>query len=398
MDIGDATASHEGGYTGETARLQDLGAAARLAALLVLVAAFGCSSGPRLRGPVYGAQGEPFLSKRVSAAIDRTEDPVHRLILVGDAGAPLPQDPTLATVRRWADVRPEHTTLVFLGDNLYPAGLEPDDRARGEAVLRQQIGSARGRRIFVPGNHDWGYSPGVLQQVGRLGMQQEFVDSHPGAEFQPKSGCPGPVVRTLVPPGAALARGLTLVIVDFHWWLLPATARPTCDGVVDSAAFLDRLNAELEALAGENVIVAAHHPLRSGGTHGGLTRGFWMDLGASLAYRLYGSLQDLREPSYAEMVKVVSAALSEHKPLAFVAGHDHSLQVLEGGDAAQLLVVSGAGSAGSITGVTSLDDTLFAHAHAGFVVFDFFEVAGTGGALLVRVVETGAEQPVFTLG
>jgi hypothetical protein len=351
-----------------------------------------------MHGPVFGAQGEPFLSKGVSAAIDRTEDPVQRLILIGDAGAPLPEDPTLGTLRRWADVRPEHTTVVFLGDNLYPDGLRQDDRRRGEAVLRQLIESTRARRIFIPGNHDWGYSPGALQQVGRLRAQEEFIDSHRGAELQPKSGCPGPVVRPLVSPGKALARGLTLVIVDFHWWLLPETTRPSCAGIVDTAAFLDRLTAELEAHAGENVIVAAHHPLRSGGTHGGLTRGFWMDLGAGFFYRFYGSLQDLWEPSYAEMVTVVSAALAKHKPLAFVAGHDHSLQVLDGGDAAQLLVVSGAGSAGSITGVTSLDETLFAHAHAGFVVFDFFEVAGTGGALLVRVVETGTEQPVFTLG
>jgi hypothetical protein len=368
------------------------------ASLLLLLVAVGCAPGPRLRGPSFGSQGEPFLSSRVAKAIDRTEDPVQRLILIGDAGAPLPEDPTLATLRRWADVRPERTTVVFLGDNLYPDGLRQDDRPRGEAVLRQQLQSTRARRIFVPGNHDWGYAPGVLQQVGRLRAEEEFVDSHAGAEFQPKSGCPGPVARTLVAPGAALARGLTLVIVDFHWWLLPEATRPKCEGVVDTAAFLDRLKAELKARAGENVIVAAHHPLRSGGTHGGLTRGFWMDVGAGIFYRLYGSLQDLWEPTYAEMVTVVSAALAEHKPLAFVAGHDHSLQILEGGDLAQLLVVSGAGSAGSITGVTSLDETLFAHAHPGFVVLDFFEVAGTGGALLVRVVETGAESPIFTLG
>lgn len=367
--------------------------------LLLLLVALGCGSAPpRLRGPVFGAQGEPFLSKRVSAALDRTEDPVQRLILIGDAGAPLPRDPTLGTLGRWAEVHPERTTVVFLGDNLYPAGLQQSDRRRGEAVLLQQIESTRARRIFIPGNHDWGFAPGTLQQVGRLRAEEEFIDSHPGAELQPKSGCPGPVVRPLVAPGGALGRGLTLVIVDFHWWLLPEAERPKCEGVADSAAFLDRLNQELEVHAGENVIVAAHHPLRSGGTHGGLTRGFWMDLGADLFYSLRGSLQDLWEPSYTEMVRVVSAALSEHEPLAFVAGHDHSLQVLDGGDVAKLLVVSGAGSAGAITPVTSLDETLFAHAHAGFVVFDFFEAPGTGGALLVRVVETGAGAPVFTLG
>jgi hypothetical protein len=78
-----------------------------------------------------------------------------------------------------------------------------------------------------------------------------------------------------------------------------------------------------------------------------------------------------------------------------VAGHDHSLQLIEGGDAARLLVVSGAASAGQITGVTAIDGTLFAHAHPGFVVFDFFRIDGVTDALQAQVVETGTPRPVF---
>jgi hypothetical protein len=98
------------------------------------------------------------------------------------------------------------------------------------------------------------------------------------------------------------------------------------------------------------------------------------------------------------MVRVLSEALAENPPLAMVGGHDHNLQILDGGDEARLVVVSGAAS--QVTRVTSLESTLFAHAHLGFVVFDLYEAAGKpGGVLLVHVLETGrGEDPVFTLG
>jgi hypothetical protein len=81
-----------------------------------------------------------------------------------------------------------------------------------------------------------------------------------------------------------------------------------------------------------------------------------------------------------------------------VAGHDHSLQLVDGGDVARLLVVSGAGSSPQITGVTTIEGSLFAHAHAGFVVLDFFATDDPGDALLVRIVETRQPRPVYTLG
>jgi hypothetical protein len=372
------------------------------AALALALLALGCAPGPpRTRGPSYGAQAAPYLAPHVAAAIDRDEEPARRLILIGDGGDPLPDDPTLAALGRWGDAYADRTTVLFLGDNVYPAGLESSDRARGEAILRRQIEATRAHKIFLPGNHDWGFAAGSsTRQVGTLRNQQDFVDGHGAerAEFLPRDGCPGPVARTLEPPGARLRGGLTVLAVDFHWWLLPEDERPECPGTPDTKAFLERLRAELASRADETVVVAAHHPLRSGGPHGGLTRGFWIDVGAGLYYRLYGPIQDLWEPGYAQMIEVVSEALAEAPPFAFVAGHDHSLQLLDGEDTARLLVVSGAASAPRLTGVAAIEGTIFAHAHTGFVVLDFFAGARPPEAVLVRVVETGEPEPVFTLG
>jgi hypothetical protein len=78
-----------------------------------------------------------------------------------------------------------------------------------------------------------------------------------------------------------------------------------------------------------------------------------------------------------------------------IGGHDHSLQIIDGGRFTRLVIVSGALS--RLSSVTAIDGTLFAHAHLGFIVMDFYKL-GTEETCLVHVVETGrGDQPVFTV-
>jgi hypothetical protein len=102
------------------------------------------------------------------------------------------------------------------------------------------------------------------------------------------------------------------------------------------------------------------------------------------------------------MVRDLRSALGAEPPLVYAAGHDHNLQVIEGRDLAGPLVVSGAGSTQNVTTVTAIARTLFAHAHSGFVVLDFYGDADFGDALtgdrvMLRVVETGRGRPVFEM-
>jgi hypothetical protein len=362
------------------------------------LAVLACWRAP-LRGADFTADRDPYLREGHVEPERLAAEPVYRLLLAGDGGNAAPRDPTLALVGKWGDVHAERTTAIFLGDNIYPAGLQSGDRAHGEAVLRRQIQSTRAKKLFIPGNHDWGFTGVQRLGPGVLANQQAFLESraHLGVGFEPDHGCPGPVPVKLLEPGGPLPGGLTVLLLDLHWWLLAEHERPVCEGIADTATFLERFRTELKERRSENLVVVAHHPIRSGGPHGGFTRGFWFDLGVSIFYRLY-TVQDLIEPGYREMVRVLSEALAENPPLAVVGGHDHSLQVLDGGDEARLVVVSGAAS--RVTRVTSLESTLFAHAHLGFVVFDFHVAEGKrDGVLLVHVVETGrGDEPVFTLG
>lgn len=367
-----------------------------LLAACVTVALYATCGRPILRGPDFGPHGEPYRKQGPPEIPPRDEAPVFRIILAGDAGAAVSEDPTLALLGRWGDELPDRTRVVYLGDNVYPAGLQDADRERGEAVLLRQIRATRAPKLFLPGNHDWGHRGTQWLRPGVLENQQAFIEAHAdlAADFEPKNGCPGPSEVELLPAGEGLDGGLVLLVLDLHWWLLPETERPSCKGVADTTAFLERFRERLAAHRNGNLIVAAHHPIRSGGPHGGQTRGFWTDLGLSLAYRFY-IVQDLFEPGYRDMVRLLEEPMRDHPPLAMVGGHDHGLQVIDGGDVARLVIVSGAAS--TVSGVTAIEGTLFAHAHLGFVVMDFLRVDGEE-TLLVHVVQTDrGRDPVFTL-
>jgi hypothetical protein len=383
----------------ENHRVQRIRQHAGFGLFVACAIALACFRAP-YRGSDFPAERDAYLPKGHIAPAEIADDPVYRVILIGDGGTPAARDETLALVGVWGDAHPDRTTAVFLGDNVYPAGIQGAGpaRARGEAILLQQIQATRAHKLFVPGNHDWGYEQFRQGTPAILKNQQQFIDEHKEqrVDFEPREGCPGPTAVPVLEPEREIPGGLTIIALDLYWWFLPEAKRPVCDGIKTTEDFITKLRAELAARHGENVVVVAHHPIRSGGPHGGFTRGFWTDLGVSIFYKFY-SLQDQIEPTYHEMVRVLGEVLAENPPLAMVGGHDHSLQILEGGDSARLIVVSGASS--EVTRVTAIEGTLFAHAHRGFVVFDMHAAKKTpGGALVVNVVETGrGEKPVFSL-
>src|SRR5688500_17209494 len=96
------------------------------------------------------------------SALAQQSPVVHTLYLIGDAGEPFAVHSLIGKVlRNKVSVSGENATVLFLGDNIYPAGL-PDQSSRhhNEAVkvLQAQVDWVKGlgaNVIFVPGNHDW---------------------------------------------------------------------------------------------------------------------------------------------------------------------------------------------------------------------------------------------------
>lgn len=309
------------------------------------------------------------------------------LILVGDAGEPQldAPDPILTAVRDAAAIAPDRTLVVFLGDNVYPHGLPaPDapDRAHAEQVLRAQADAALAagaRAVFVPGNHDYAGD-------GWAGMQREraFLQSlDPRVQALPADGCPGPQVLDV---GAKLR----LVALDSQWWLQdgdkPRDPTSSCpyDSEAEVLAALDRAAADA---VGRRVVVAAHHPLATHGSHGGFFTWEqhlfplrevhpWLWVPLPIVGSLYPlsrqigiTDQDLSAGRYDNYARSVRIALAARPVAVFAAGHEHNLQILEV-PGTQVQVVSGAGSTGKLTPVGREEDTLAVAPGPGFVRLD----------------------------
>jgi hypothetical protein len=350
-----------------------------LLALAAACAAGSCaSSGPWYRGAPAGVA--PLAADEVD----------HRLILVGDAGDPDPEDRLGGLLARQAGALASRTTVVFLGDNIYPAGLPGAGHPEREEAQRRldaqldALKDSRARGRFVPGNHDWDNAG--AEGMARVEEQGAYIERRSrdegfDARSVPAHACPGPVAEALGERGE-------LIALDTPWWLhehsKPSPVLPGDCAAVEAEVVEAELTTRIDAAEreGRSVLVVAHHPLATHGPHGGHfgLRAHAVPIFGSIyvLVRRYGSpsAQDLSNEANRHMRERLEAALrAAGGVLVYAAGHDHSLQVLEGGaeDGAEFLVVSGSGSRSGATAVGSGDATLFAYSspdHPGFVVVD----------------------------
>lgn len=169
----------------------------------------------------------------------------HTFILVGDAGNGVFKDTidySESLVNNLKNVN-KNSTLLFLGDNIYPAGM-PNEKEIGhkDAVqkLQEQIDIAstfKGKTIFIPGNHDWYHD-------GNEGLkrQENIVESKLGKKsFLPQDGCP---IESL-----DITDDITLIIVDSQWYITNWDNHPTinedCD-IKTRSQFLDEFRSEIK--------------------------------------------------------------------------------------------------------------------------------------------------------
>ena len=86
--------------------------------------------------------------------------PIYSVYLIGDAGEPY-ENPVLTLLKKELDMAGENAAVIFLGDNIYPKGMPPEDhplRAEAELAIDGQINAVKdfaGKKVFIPGNHDW---------------------------------------------------------------------------------------------------------------------------------------------------------------------------------------------------------------------------------------------------
>lgn len=350
-----------------------------MAAALSLAAAFataGC------------ARGFLSLGKPVEAvAPDSLE---LNLVLIGDAGLPAPGgEPVMKALRREVSWDPKRTFVVFMGDNVYPRGMVVDstaaERRENERIINDQMApllETGTRGVFVPGNHDW--AAGTEGGWDEVRTQERYVLRRGGStvDFQPRGGCPGPVVMDM---GATLR----LIILDTEWWIQPPEPRPHgaratgCRAKTEEEV-VDSLRVDLARAGNRRTVVVAHHPVVSGGEHGGYfdwpTYLFPLHPWARLSGLM--AKQDVTGRNYRLLSQSLERAFAARPPLVYAAGHEHNLQVLRRAPAKWLLV-SGGGIYNHTTATRAITGTQYTRRASGFMRLSFLRDGRVRLAVLV---------------
>lgn len=310
---------------------------------------------------------------------------VSRMIFIGDAGEIDPEQSQVIG-HAAAQVIPQKTTVIYLGDNIYPDGMGLPGSANEketQEILRSQFRPMRTRGAnvyFIPGNHDWDRSG--PQGLAKIKAQAAFLNEQQDVciRMVPENGCPGPVRLPIVP-------GLSVLAFDSEWWVFPHEKENTAANCASNSKeeVLRQMKALAEQHQDEVVILAAHHPFRSYGVHGGrfslmqhlfplrdINKNLYVPLPIlgsiyPLIRRTFPGREDLGNRAYQAMIHGVDSALASLPNLVHLAGHDHGLQFIKQNNYIQ--IVSGAGT--KTSQVVSGKHALYGKAVQGYVVVDF---------------------------
>ena len=309
------------------------------------------------------------------------------LFLIGDAGEPGEGgEPVLEALTRAASEAArlhgaENVAIAFLGDMIYPNGLPTPGEAKRAEMERKldaqiEVAAKSGvRTYFVPGNHDWwGNKDAGLKRI--LTLEDYLREDNAGlTELAPSGGCPGPTVIDV-------GEKIQLVAIDTHWWLRKGEKGKHCT-VSTEAAFDQALHDALTEAGGRKSVIAAHHPLISGGPHGGTT----------LFLRAWGVYpQDIPHKRYQALKNRLEAVFADAPTAIFAAGHEHSLQLHRGPTYTHL--VAGGGNVRVLTSVGAVDETVTCEAGTGFARYTVGE-DGDAHLSLYSVGPDGMAREIF---
>ena len=294
----------------------------------------------------------------------------HTMFLIGDAGNSKNGGvaPALQLLRKKLDKAGKESSVIFLGDNIYPAGMPPkseeEDRKSCESKLDAQLSTLenfKGRPIFIPGNHDW-------RTYGLKGVkrQEKYIEKklNKGIEdeddwenyFLPDNGCGGPEL-------VELTDNVVVIIIDSQWFLKDWDTEPEINDGCEAKSrkvFQFLMEETLRKYRRKNVVLAMHHPLYSNGPHGGyftvkqhifpltdLDEHSYVPLpviGSLVAFLrgTIGTKSDLSHHKYQEFKETILFGAKKNGRFILASGHEHNLQYIEADN--QYQIISGNGS------------------------------------------------------
>lgn len=331
----------------------------------------------------------------------------HTFYLIGDAGlSPIGgMNPALKIFKKKLDRADDNSTAIFLGDNIYPAGLpDPKDSTIAYLTAKSHLDAQlktltnfKGRKLFIPGNHDW-YTEGLIGLEREEDYIKEQLDDTEA--FLPKNGCPIEVVE--------VSDALAIIVLDTEWYLTNWNRRPgindKCE-IKSREKFLLELEDAIKDYRDRTTLIAMHHPMTSYGPHGGqysFKKHFYpKDMAVPLPglgtlinmlRRTTGaSIEDMGNKRYLDLVKRVTTLAQYSDRVIFASGHEHTLQYIVENNTPQ--IVSGSGAKKGETRL--LNGSRFSTGRMGYATLEVY-VDGSSRVRYYGVDDHGDEEFLFT--
>lgn len=280
------------------------------------------------------------------------QDKSYSVYLIGDAGEDTVTGKALIMLQGEL-LKDSASTVIFLGDNVYPDGFIKNKRTSELKMLSQlnMLNKYKGRAYFIPGNHDWAAQK--RRGMKRVLDQKEYIENYTRnnteilnkheAVFLPARGLPGPESIMLDPK-------LRLIIIDTQWFLHFYKKNKINSIKETEEVFYRNLDSLLQYSKANNekVIIAAHHPLFTNGIHSRKLQPLRFCINYT-PFQIFGQCglnrlfsQDLSQPRYAKVRKRVLKSLEKYDHITYVSGHDHNIQFFK--EKGNRFIVSGCGS------------------------------------------------------
>ncbi|TVZ15699.1 metallophosphoesterase [Maribacter sp. MAR_2009_72] len=350
-----------------------------------------------------------YVDEKYALDVQENKEVVHTFYLIGDAGlSPMgDMNAALKIFKKRLDKADKNSTAIFLGDNIYPAGL-PDPKDSTAAYFNAKndldaqlktLDNFKGRPLFIPGNHDW-YTEGLIGLEREENYIKDALKKKEKDPFLPENGCPLDVIE--------VSDDVAIITIDTEWYLTNWDKRPDMNDKCDIKSrekFFLELEDAIKDYRDRTTIIAMHHPTTSYGPHGGqfsLRKQFYPKelpvpvpvLGTFinvLRNTSGASVEDLNNKRYNELMKRVTTLAQFSDRVIFASGHEHTLQYIVENNTPQ--IVSGSGAKEGTTRL--LNGSQFNTGKMGYATLEVYK-DGSSRVRFYGVGANGNEEFLFT--
>lgn len=318
--------------------------------------------------------------KSVTTSNDTISKLVHEVVIVGDAGnADDPKSKNLlSSIDTYLKNNTNATTLLFIGDNIYPLGMpdaDSNERKLAEEKLNHQLDLSRsvnGKTVFLAGNHDW------YNGLDGLIAQKDYVERVLGKKsFMPRKYDAIDAIE--------VNDQLTIITIDSEWFIQNWDRHPNINEesfIKTREDFFEEFRSLINKNQNKITLIAIHHPMISNGSHGGyfsarkhlfpyknIPLPLLGSIGNYLRKTSGASPADTQHTYYRMLIDRLTTLTQNQEQVVFVSGHEHNLQYIESDGIKQVI----SGSASKTEEARSLQRTSYSIGELGFATIHLFE-------------------------